>query len=88
MSAVWKEETLKLLHPDVGRLDDRPPLLDFAFLLRGERLWRLFVTWPGLLAKLDKPLMHGRICQGFYDRGVDLGDDLLRRAPRSCQNEA
>ena len=87
MSAVCKEETSKLLRPDVGRLDNRPLLLNFALLLRGERLWRLFVAWPGLLAKLDKPLMRGRICQSFYDRGVDLGDDLLRRAPRS-QNEA
>jgi hypothetical protein len=49
-----------------------------ALLLCGERLRRLFVARPEFLTDLHAPLAHDRICQSFHDRGIELGDDMLR----------
>src|SRR5262249_1243543 len=68
-----------LLRFDARSLDDRPPLLDFGLLLRGERLWRLFVARPDFLTHLGEPLAHRWIRQGVHECGMELGDNILGR---------
>ncbi len=48
----------------------------------GKRLRRLLVARRDLVAKLFEALAHGRICEALHHRGVELGDDIGRRALR------
>src|SRR6266516_3016031 len=65
---------------DVGRPDDRPPLLDLGLVVSGERRRRLLLALRDHLAEIGEPLPDYRIGQGVYDRAVELDDDLLGRA--------
>src|SRR5260370_34724754 len=65
---------------DVGRLDDRPPLLDLGLLVGGQRLGGLLVARRDFLAEIGKLLPHFRIGQRLHDRGIEPGDDLFRGA--------
>src|SRR5260221_3089584 len=48
----------KSLAFDIGRLDDRPPLLGFRLVILGERIRRLLLTRPDLLPDVGQPLAH------------------------------
>jgi hypothetical protein len=65
---------------DPGRLDDRPPFLDFGFLKSTERLRRLLVGRENLLPEVSQPRPHRRDGQSVDGRGIEFGDDVLRRA--------
>src|SRR3954463_13086282 len=67
---------------DAGRLDHRPPALNLSLLLRCERRRILLVDRPALLADIGHALLHGLVGERFDHRGVEPGDDHLRRAFR------
>ena len=69
-----------LLRFDARNLDDRPPLRDFGFLHRGERLGRLLLARRNDKALVDKLLAHGGIVRCANGGGVELIDDVPRRA--------
>src|SRR5260370_33604374 len=71
---------LSLFHFDVSSLDDRPPFRDLGFLKPVERLRRLLVARKNLLPQIGQLCPNLRIGQGAHDRGIELGDDTLRRA--------
>src|SRR5262245_43529243 len=48
---------------DIGRLDDRPPLLDFGLLESAERVGRLLVAWRTFLDYVSEPLLHCRVAK-------------------------
>src|SRR5262245_24215061 len=73
-------DDLNLFRLDVRRLDDRPPLLDLSPLLCCERLGRLFLARPDFLTHVGEPLAHRWIRQGVHECGMELGDNILRRA--------
>src|SRR5262249_57813619 len=70
-----------LLRFDARSLDDRPPLRDFGFLHRGDRLGRLLLARRNDKALVDKFLAHGGIVRCANGGGVELVDDVPRRAP-------
>src|SRR5215510_4966659 len=74
-----------LLRFDARSLDDRPPLRDFGFLHRGERLGRLLLARRNDKALVDKFLAHGGIVRCANGGGVELVDDVPRRALRGEQ---
>src|SRR5262245_2708821 len=57
---------------DVGRLDDRPPLFDFGFLVGGKSFWRLLLARKNLLPKLCNSRAHVRLGQDSLYRGIEL----------------
>ena len=63
---------------DVGCLDDRPPLRDFGFLHRGERLGRLLLARRNDKALVNKLLAHGGIVRRANGGGVELVNDVPR----------
>src|SRR5215470_11344928 len=65
---------------DVGRFDDRPPLLDLGLVECTERGWRLLLARRDHLAEVSQVLSYRRIGQGIYDRAVELDDHFLGRA--------
>src|SRR5262245_38305731 len=65
---------------DVRGLDDGPPALDLGLLLGGKRLRGLLGARPDFLADVAEALDQCRIGQRVHHRGVELGDDILRRA--------
>ena len=69
-----------LLRFDARNLDDRPPLRDFGFLHRGERLGRLLLARRNDKALVNKVLTHGGIVRCANGGGVELIDDVPRRA--------
>src|SRR5580693_7009832 len=71
-----------LLRLDVRGLDDRPPALALGFLEIPQRLGRLLIDRRDLDAKFRKTLPDSRIEQHLRHRGVELGDDVFRRALR------
>ena len=68
------------LYADPGRLDDRPPFVDFGFLERGEAFRRLLRAGCYVEPQFGKALLDRRIGQRLDGRGVQFGDDVLRRA--------
>ena len=65
---------------DIRRLDDRPPFLDFGLVKGGERLGRLLLARRYLLADIGQSLAHFRIGERIHYSGVELRNDVLRRA--------
>jgi hypothetical protein len=63
----------------------RPPLVDLGLVESGERLRRLALTRPDVLALRGKILLHLRIGQRADHGGIDLGDDVGRRCLRRPQ---
>ena len=77
-------------HLDVGRLDERPPFLDFDLLEGGERRRRLLLARCDVQAEVGKTSAHDGIVQGSDDHDIEPDDHLLGRASghhRPCQNE-
>src|SRR5262244_1893288 len=65
---------------DVGRFDDRPPLLDLGLVECTERGWRLLLARRDHLAEIGQVLPYRRIGQGIHHRAVELDDHFLGRA--------
>src|SRR5262245_49444950 len=63
---------------DVGRLDDRPPLLDFGLVKGGEPVRRLLLARGDVETELGEARAHRRIGEDLHHRAVELCDDLLR----------
>ena len=75
---------------DIRCLDDRPPLLDLGLVKGSECLRRLLLARRNLLAQIGEPLANGRIGQGFDNRAIERGDDVLGvpfGAQSPCQTE-
>src|SRR6476659_6087624 len=70
------------LRLDAGRLDDRPPLLNFCFVVRGKRLRGLLAPRPDSLTHVGESLLHRRIGERLDERGVELCDHLPGRSLR------
>src|SRR5262249_42109121 len=68
------------LRPDAGLLDDRPPLLDFGLVQGAERLRPLLLGRKNLLADIGEALAPRRLRQSSNHGGIELLDDVLRRA--------
>jgi transposase len=64
---------------DACCLDDRPPLFDLGLVVGAKRLGRLLLARENLLCEIGEPCPHVRIGQGVHGRGIELGDDVLRR---------
>src|SRR5262249_57520279 len=78
-SGCWKRRpSLRL---DAGVLDDRPPFVDLGLLEFGESVRRLQLARRDIEAKLGKALAHRFIGERLHHGAVDLGHDLLPRAP-------
>src|SRR5215472_9260972 len=69
-----------LLRLDVGRPDDRPPLIDLRLVVGIERLRRLLFARRKLHADVPEAPLRGGVGEGGRDRGVESGDDRLGRA--------
>src|SRR5262249_49376591 len=69
-----------LLRLDVGRPDDRPPLIDLRLVVGIERLRRLLFARRKLHADVPEAPWRGGVGEGGRDRGVESGDDRLGRA--------
>src|SRR5687767_3571426 len=65
---------------DAGVADHLPPFLDVTRKNFAERIGRAFVGTGRLGAELGELLAGCRSIDAFGDRGVDLLDDLRRRA--------
>src|SRR5947199_10526412 len=65
-----------------GALGDLGPFGDLA-LKKGSKLLRR--TTDKMIAERDAALLHIRHRQDALDVGIDLGDDVLARAPRRKQ---
>ena len=65
---------------DVGGLDDRPPFVDLGLVEGSERFRRLLLARRNLLPEIGEPRADRRIGERLDHRGVELGDDVLRRA--------
>src|SRR5262249_7282522 len=63
-----------------SRLDDRPPFGDLGFLVGAERLRGLLLARRNDKALVDKFLAHGRIVRCANGGGVELVNDVPRRA--------
>src|SRR5262245_20813869 len=96
MAAISAVSTTLVISPSLGRskgvglllqlvagfLDDRPPLLDFGLVERAERLRCQLLARRKFMAMLGQPLAHRCVLHGIDDSGVQLRDDVLRRAAR------
>jgi len=60
-----------LLGFDAGSLNNWPPLRDFGFLQRAERLGGLFLAPNNHRADLFDPRAQGWIGQAFHNSGID-----------------
>src|SRR5262249_61049609 len=81
----WRflSETLatgQLIPFEVRAFDDGPPLLDLGPVKGRECVWRLLLARDNMLTEVSQPLAHRRIGQPIQDRGIELADDILRRA--------
>src|SRR5262245_23965564 len=65
---------------DAGSLDNGPPLLDLGPMVGEQSLRRMLVLGRDILAKLRDALPHHGISKGIGNRGIELTDDLPRRA--------
>ena len=70
------------LHLDIGGLDHRPPFLHLGLLMGGEHLRRLLGARRHFEPDIGEALAHRRIGQRLDHRGVELGDNILRRSLR------
>src|SRR5262245_6526561 len=70
-----------LLCPDVGRLDNWPPLFNLGLLESVERFGRLLLAWRDFLPEVGEPFAHGGIGQRLDDRGIEFRNDVRRRRP-------
>src|SRR5262249_28128523 len=68
------------LRLDVGRPDDRPPLIDLRLVVSIERLRRLLFARRKLHADVAEAPLRGGVGEGGRARGVESGDDRLGRA--------
>src|SRR5688572_11750594 len=71
-----------LLLLDARGPNDRPPFLDVGLLLRDQRVRRLPVARRDFHAEPGQTLAYRRIGERLHHRGVEPGDDRLRRAGR------
>src|SRR5215510_14453408 len=76
-SSLFAERTLwnvrrgpALLRLDVGRPDDRPPLIDLRLVVGIERLRRLLFARRKLHADVSEAPLRGGVGEGGRDRGV------------------
>src|SRR5580700_223162 len=79
--------TASLLQLDAGRLDDRPPFLDFSLLVSGKRFGRLLVARENLHPEFAQPCAYRWVGQSTHDSRIKLRCDILRRALRCPQAE-
>src|SRR5262249_10801851 len=68
--------------PDVGRLDDRPPFLNFGLVEGAQRLRGLLLARWCIRSEIDEALSHRRIGQCIDDRRIERQDDRARRSFR------
>src|SRR5687767_15347596 len=59
---------------ETGRLDDRPPLVDFRLVVRVQRFGRQLLARRNFLSELGEACADGRIVQRFDDRRVQFHD--------------
>src|SRR5262249_28050473 len=69
------------LRLDVGRPDDRPPLIDLRLVVSIERLRRLLFARRKLHADVSEAPLRGGVGEGGRDRGVESGGDTRWGAP-------
>src|SRR5712671_294620 len=62
-------------------LDKRPPFLGIGLYQRAERLWCLQFARENIQSEIGETRSHGRIGQRLPGSRIELGDDVLRRAP-------
>src|SRR5436190_19211499 len=78
---LWKIRRGSLAF-DVGRLDDRPPLLDFSFLKCAQSFGRLLLAGIDILSKVRKLLAHcwfgHRTNNGIVELHYDLSCSAFR----------
>src|SRR5262249_6136622 len=77
----------RLMHLDIGRFDNGPPLLDFSPVVGEQAFWRLLLTRCDLVANISITLLHCWVAQGLNDSGVEPGNDRLRRSFWSTKTE-
>ena len=75
---------LFLLNP--GRLDDRPPFLNFSLVPDAQRLGRVLQARENLLAQVGKPRVNLGIRQRGHYRCVELGNDVFGRVLAGTHN--
>src|SRR5215472_1671896 len=89
MSAFDPKRTLVIGCPlfrlDAGRLNDRPPLLDFRLLVGAKRLRRLLFARRNFKALGFKFLTDVWIAQRIHGRSIELVDDVPRGIVRGKQ---
>src|SRR5260370_8732893 len=68
--------TSPLFRLDIGRLDDRPPLLDLGALKRRKRLRRLLVARRNLQPEIGKPTADGAVRHRAGRCCVELGENF------------
>src|SRR5262245_59112112 len=76
--AVTRRASFRL---DVGRLDDRPPLIDLSLVEGSQSLRRFLLARHNLVTQVHEAALAGRWSrQSLDNRCVELADDVLRRA--------
>ena len=68
---------------DPQLLDERPPFLGIGLHQRAERFRRLLFAGKNLQSEIGETRSQGRIGQRFHGRRIELGDRVVRRAPRA-----
>src|SRR5262249_60369663 len=81
MSAFDPKRTLteRLFCRDICCSDDRPPFVDFRYLVRCECCWVLLIRRKYDLAERFETLPHGRVGQGSLDGDLEPIDDVVGR---------
>src|ERR1044072_3092857 len=74
-SALVSVASIASMRADIVGLDDRPPFLDFRFLICPECFRRLLLAGWDVLPQVSEPLAHLRIGQGIHNRSIELGDN-------------
>src|ERR1700719_3714722 len=70
---------LSSLRPDIRRLDDRPPFLDFGLVIGQQSLGGQLFAREDLLRDVGEAFADGGIGKCIHDGLVELGDDVFRR---------
>jgi hypothetical protein len=65
----------------MGRLDDRPPLLDLRLLEGPKRLWGLLVARRNLLTWIEEAGSHVSMGEGIHDSDFESVDDIPGACP-------
>src|SRR5262249_33923660 len=63
---------------DVGRLDNRPPLLDLGTLKRRKLFRRLLFARRDVQSEIGEPTDDGRVRERADRRSIELGENVLR----------